>query len=311
MKKNTPQVSIGMPVYNGEKFLKQSLNSLLSQNFVNFELIISDNASTDKTEKICKEYSSQDKRIKYIRQAKNLGSHQNFNFVLQESQGEYFMWAAVDDQWSPNFISLLLEALEKKKEAAGAFPPYQWIEEETGNILDGVWTCNYESNNAFIRLVKFIWHYRDTCIYGLMRKRHMNDVEFKPWAWINAQTPYNIAYPLVFSLLSKGNFLMVGETPLWFKSVRISHGHAAPFTANPLLGYLAHVTRKVNLLARSTRYIFLGSKSIVLTLLIFPFLLSRIIVDCITPVYAALYIWLSGKKIGQMSPHEIWRLGVR
>jgi glycosyltransferase involved in cell wall biosynthesis len=311
MKKDIPIVSIGMPVFNGEKFLRRALDSLLTQDYTNFELIISDNASTDATEKICREYAARDNRIKYVRQVKNLGSHENFNLVLQESRSEYFMWAADDDQWATGFIQSLLNALEKNKNASGAFPPYQLVEEETGNILNGIWTCDYESRSTFIRLIKFLRHYRDTCIYGLIRRKYLNDIKFTPWAWVNAKTPYNIAYPLVFSLLAKGDFLKVGEKPLWFKSVRISHGHSTPFTTNPLLGYLAHIIRKINLLTRSTRYIFLGSRSIALTLLIFPFLLSRVIVDCITPIYAALYIWLSGKKISQMSPHEIWLLGVR
>lgn len=308
---NPPAVSIGFPVYNGAPFLPRALESLLNQDYSDFELIISDNASTDETEAICREYAARDSRIRYIRQVENLGSHENFNFVLQEAQGEYFMWAADDDQWAAGFIRSLLAALEENEDAVGAFPPYQWIEEETGQIIERIWKCDYQSRNAFIRLIKFLRQYRDTCIYGLMRRKYLSDVAFIPWAWVNAKTPYNIAYPLVFSLLSKGNFLLVGEKPLWFKSVRTSHGHSTPFMSNPALGYLAHVLRKINLLARSTRYIYRGSKSLMLTALIFPFIALRVVVDSLTPIYAAIYVVLSGKKISQTSPHEIWRLGVR
>lgn len=106
-------VSIGLPVYNGQRFLRRALDSLLVQDYKNFELIISDNASTDETSKICLEYAQKDKRIKYIRQKENTGMLKNFTFVLQQSKGKYFMWAAYDDIWAPSFISTLKTALDK------------------------------------------------------------------------------------------------------------------------------------------------------------------------------------------------------
>jgi glycosyltransferase involved in cell wall biosynthesis len=304
-------VSIGLPVFNGESFLGRALDSLLAQTFANFELIISDNASTDKTEEICKEYTARDSRIRYIRQASNLGGLENFNFVLREAHSKYFMWAAVDDQWDPAFIQSLLTALENEPTAVGAFCPYQLMAEETREILKGIWTCDYEDRYIFWRLLKFTRHYRDTCIYGLLRREHLNDIRFHPWSWPNASTPYNLVYPMVYALLSKGNFLLVGEKPLWFKNVTISHWHSTPFMINPLLGYIAHILRKINLLARSVRYIFRSSKSVLLVLLMIPILITRFLFDCLSPALAAIRIWSSGKKISQLSPHEIWRLGVR
>jgi len=310
-KSNSPLVSIGLPVYNGEKLLRRALDSLLAQEYANFELIISDNASTDGTEGICREYAARDNRIRYIRQTKNMGGQENFNFVLHEANGEYFMWAAFDDQWATSFIHSLLESLMNNPGAVGAFCPYQLIDDESAVIIEGVWKCNYQNRLTLLRLLKFTWYYRDMCIYGLMRRRYMNDVQFEPWAWPNSGTYYNIAYPLVFFLLSKGDFLFIGERPLWFKAVTVSRWHAVPFMNNPLLGYLAHIARKINLFLRSVRYIFQGSSSILLVLLMIPILLIRGVFDCITPVYAAIRIWSSGKRINQLSPHEIWQLGVR
>jgi len=106
---NKPLVSIGMPVYNGESFLHQALNSLLRQSCDNFELIISDNASTDNTRQICLEYSRQDPRIKYYRNKINMGGIWNFNRVFDLTSGEYFMWASYDDYWDPRYISLCIE----------------------------------------------------------------------------------------------------------------------------------------------------------------------------------------------------------
>ena len=101
-----PKVTIGMPVFNGESFIREALDSLLAQTFIDFELIISDNASTDKTEAICRDYAANDSRIRYVRQAQNLGAMLNFKFVFDESQCEYFMWAACDDIWSPEFLGV-------------------------------------------------------------------------------------------------------------------------------------------------------------------------------------------------------------
>jgi len=108
-----PQVSIGLPVFNGEKSIAPALDSLLAQTFTNFELIISDNASTDTTSLICAEYASRDSRIKYVRQSENIGAFLNFKTVLQKARAKYFMWAAADDYWYPEFIAKNYSVLEQ------------------------------------------------------------------------------------------------------------------------------------------------------------------------------------------------------
>lgn len=97
-------VSIGMPVFNGAATLRHAIDSLLRQTYGNFELLISDNASTDSTEQICRAYTSSDRRIIYFRQPVNRGPSANFQFVLDQAVGEYFMWAASDDVWADDFI---------------------------------------------------------------------------------------------------------------------------------------------------------------------------------------------------------------
>lgn len=99
-----PKVSIGLPVYNGEKFIKKRIENLLEQTFTNFELIISDNCSTDSTFEICDEYARKDSRIQCINQEKNIGAVCNFNFVLKKARGRYFLWVAVDDLLHPKFL---------------------------------------------------------------------------------------------------------------------------------------------------------------------------------------------------------------
>src|SRR6266516_2285733 len=97
VQQHAPMVTIGMPVYNGDKFIREAVLSWLQQNFADFELIISDNASTDLTELICRDLSAKDTRIRYIRQSRNLGLCANFAFVLNAAAGDYFIWAAYDD----------------------------------------------------------------------------------------------------------------------------------------------------------------------------------------------------------------------
>lgn len=103
-----PMLSIGLPVYNGSEFVRQAIDALLSQSFTDYELIISDNASTDGTELICREYARRDPRIRYVRQSENRGAINNFQFVLDEAIGEYFMWAAADDIWDATWVETLL-----------------------------------------------------------------------------------------------------------------------------------------------------------------------------------------------------------
>jgi len=105
-------VSIGVPVYNGQKHLRETLDSLLAQTFADFELIISDNASTDATADICQEYASHDSRIRYHRQSKNLGAPVNWNFVAREARGRYFKWSSASDSCKPNFLTACVPILE-------------------------------------------------------------------------------------------------------------------------------------------------------------------------------------------------------
>jgi glycosyltransferase involved in cell wall biosynthesis len=108
-----PCVSVGLPVYNGEAFLDVALNAILAQTFTDFELIISDNASTDRTEEICRAYAAQDSRIRYERQPQNLGAAWNFNHVFQLARGQYFKWAAHDDLIAPTALERCVEQLDR------------------------------------------------------------------------------------------------------------------------------------------------------------------------------------------------------
>jgi glycosyltransferase involved in cell wall biosynthesis len=107
-----PRVSIGLPVYNGERFLAGALTSILAQTYTGFELIVCDNASTDRTGEICRAFASKDPRVRYHRQPRNLGATANFNRCFELASGEYFKWAADDDQLEPRFLEACIAALD-------------------------------------------------------------------------------------------------------------------------------------------------------------------------------------------------------
>ena len=121
------KLSIGMPVYNGELFIERAIESILAQTFTDFELIISDNASTDSTQEICQNFSKKDDRIRIFKQEKNIGVHRNFYFLLSQARGEYFAWAAVDDYLDKDFMEKNLKVLESNNSivsSIGKIIPY-------------------------------------------------------------------------------------------------------------------------------------------------------------------------------------------
>lgn len=115
-----PKVSVGVPVFNGEEYIRRRLDSILGQTFTDYEIIISDNASTDMTNKICKEYLNKDKRIRYVRQNTNIGFPNNFNFLINEARGEYYIAAAHDDLWEPTFLEKNVKVLDTQKNIVGS-----------------------------------------------------------------------------------------------------------------------------------------------------------------------------------------------
>jgi glycosyltransferase involved in cell wall biosynthesis len=131
-----PKLSIGMPVYNGEKFLRAALDSLLQQDYADFELIISDNASTDATQGICREYAAKDPRIRYHRNETNIGASGNFNSVVKMARGEFFKWAAHDDVHLPGFLKQCMNMMEQAPGSVVLVTTKTKVIDEHGNFVD-------------------------------------------------------------------------------------------------------------------------------------------------------------------------------
>ena len=124
----TPQITVGMPVYNEEAFVGAAIESLLAQTFTDFRLIIADNCSTDGTAQICEEYARRDGRVSFHRHAENLGSLANFQHVLEFADTPYFMWAGSHDLWAPNYLERLRMVLETNPDAVLAYGPTRVID---------------------------------------------------------------------------------------------------------------------------------------------------------------------------------------
>ena len=123
-----------MPVYNGVKFIRQSLDSILAQTFADFELIISDNGSTDGTDAICSEYAQSDNRIRYYPNSVNRGAAWNFNRVFELARGTYFKWAAHDDLLAPEMLERCVQGLDSHPDAVVSYPMTKAIDEK-GEVL--------------------------------------------------------------------------------------------------------------------------------------------------------------------------------
>lgn len=130
---SSPLVTIGLPVYNSERYVKQSLDSLLAQTYTDFALVISDNASTDGTADICKQYAARDSRVKYFRNEVNIGNPRNFNRVAELTTTPYLKWSTADDFWAPTFVERALEIMERDSSIALCYPQAALVDADGGN----------------------------------------------------------------------------------------------------------------------------------------------------------------------------------
>ena len=159
---NKPKLSVGLPVYNAERYLRKALESLLNQDFEDFELIISDNGSTDRTSEICGEYAKHDKRIRYYRSDENRGTTWNWRRVLELAQGTYFKWAAHDDECLPSMFRKCVEALDQSDPATVmAYPLFEFID-ESGFVFVPAEGTNWDrikttAKTPCIRLARVLW----------------------------------------------------------------------------------------------------------------------------------------------------------
>ena len=180
----TPLVSIGIPVYNEERYIDLTIDSLLAQDYPNLEVIISDNASTDRTSEICQARSKSDPRIRYFRSEQNEGAVNNFNTAFRWSTGKYFMWAGAHDLWAPTFISKAVTLLEAEPAVILVYPHTMLIDSEgveSTTVPDEIDTRHL---SPLQRYLKFIWR---VCwcnmIHGVIRSDVIRQTQMFRHVW--------------------------------------------------------------------------------------------------------------------------------
>lgn len=225
----TALVTVGLPVFNGERFLPRAIESLLHQDYTSFEIVISDNASTDTTEEICRVYARQDSRIRYYRNPSNLGAANNFNRVVELAQGRYFKWAAHDDWCAPSFLSRCVDELGSDPGTVLCFTA-MGVVDDTGavfrthrNVI-----AHMRSPSPQRRLHGVLWTLRDptAVVFGLIR----TDALRRSGMIRNAPEPDRI---LLGELSLLGGFRRI-EDVLFFHYGPPGHSlHYAPATVPP------------------------------------------------------------------------------
>lgn len=227
MMDNKPLVSVGMPVYNGERFLSQALDSLLAQDYENFELIISDNTSEDATQPICLAYASRDRRIRYYRNDIHVGAVKNFNRVFELSKGKYFMWAAHDDLRDNQLIRKCVDALEKDNQAVLCCTGLQIIDEDDREVAR---YSNFDVSHldlwGRVRFLLMSNPHTATCVYSLIRSealkktRLFRDVPGALPAWGSDMV-------LLLDLCVLGKFIEVPEVSFYYRYSAQSYSSTA------------------------------------------------------------------------------------
>jgi glycosyltransferase involved in cell wall biosynthesis len=165
----SPALSIGLPVYNGERFLEQSLDALLAQTYTDFELIISDNASTDRTAEICTAYADRDPRIRYVRQPVNIGAAPNHNATVALARGRYFKWASHDDVYGAELLRLCIEALESRPEIVLAHSWDAFLDEHGAASPPVPYELETDDPRAPVRFRSLLHVSGGNDIYGVIR----------------------------------------------------------------------------------------------------------------------------------------------
>jgi glycosyltransferase involved in cell wall biosynthesis len=164
------RLSIGLPVFNGERFLSAAIQSALDGSFTDFELIISDNGSTDATEAISRSFADGDDRIRYVRNATNIGPAGNFNQVFRASSGEYFKWLAYDDLCGPDLLTRCIEVLDSDPSIVLCSGRYVEIDENGLPIGDQPYEIDLSSTKPHVRLGELMCTSRGhPMLFGVIR----------------------------------------------------------------------------------------------------------------------------------------------
>lgn len=200
---NQQMVGVGIPVYNGEKFLKKALTSIIFQTHKNLEIIISNNCSTDSSYDIIKDFQIKDKRIKIFNQKKKLSMMDNFRFVLNKSNSKYFMWAASDDFRSRDFIKKNLEFLEKNQDFVASISPVRFFKHQYNSKKIGDYSV--DDNVVYDRINKALKLNANGRFYSLFRADKLKKLKYINNDYLGDDFPY------IIHMLQEGKFKLIKD----------------------------------------------------------------------------------------------------
>ena len=195
-KNGSPLISIGMPVYNGAETIEAAIQCILHQSFTDFELIISDNASTDNTETICEKYAVLDDRVQYFRHHVNSGAGNNFNFVLDKAKAKYFVWAASDDVRSLDFLEINHSFLEVNLDYIASTCPTRFEGDTFNSNLMGDASLEGDIHERFVSFFNS-WHANGR-FYSLFRTSALKNISYLDSNFIGAD------WALMLSIIKMG-----------------------------------------------------------------------------------------------------------
>ncbi len=230
-----PLVSVGIPTYNGAKRISKALNSVFQQDYPNLEIIISDNGSSDETQSVCESYAQVDPRIRYHRQPQNMGLAFNFEYVLQQASGKYFLWLSDDDEMVENVIPRYVDYLEQHPEYILVSGEIDYWEGST--LTDRERNLNFEQASPLIRAIAYYAQVQEgALIYGMMRTQPAKQIPFKSLIGPDWHFMAAIAY---LGKIRQLNFISYIKYP----GIGISrnfHHYAKIVKEAPIWGYLPY-----------------------------------------------------------------------
>ncbi len=169
---HVPTVSVGLPVFNGETFLEVAISSVLAQTFGDLELIICDNASTDRTAEICQDYAARDPRVRYFRNPHNLGAAPNYNLAFSHARGRYFKWLAHDDRITPSYLAKTVRVLDERADVVLCNSVVSYIDQNGAPI--GLYNSGVGLADSQSAAERFAWMIlkSHSCVdfFGLIRR---------------------------------------------------------------------------------------------------------------------------------------------
>jgi glycosyltransferase involved in cell wall biosynthesis len=172
MSSDRPRVSVAVPVFNGEKYVAEAVESILTQTYRDLEVILCDNGSTDRTEEICREYAGRDSRVRYCRNEVNRGIHRNFSRGAELARGEYFMWLAHDDKLAPEFLERCVAALDCLPGIVLVYPKAIDIDDAGNAIVYKEQSLRVSSSHAPERFRELIrMEHNCEALFGLIRHK--------------------------------------------------------------------------------------------------------------------------------------------